>query len=156
MYAYELLASVKEITALSMLLTLGALVVEHRRWLGAAPVRAIPFALVLAAGVSALGLAFGAWALAAVIVLAVVLVRELPARRSLASAAVAALTLLVAAWPTWSDLPGAVRVAQRDRLHQQPRQPARTAARGAGARRVAARAATSSRPPALRWRPRTC
>jgi len=111
-YAYELLASVKEITAMSMLLTLGALVVAHRRWLGPAPARAIPFALVLAAGVSALGLAFVAWALAAVIVLVAALARELPARRSLASVGVAALTLLVAAWPTWRDLPGALRVAR--------------------------------------------
>ncbi|HYB24369.1 MAG TPA: hypothetical protein VED41_11255, partial [Solirubrobacteraceae bacterium] len=45
-YGYELLGSVKEITALSMLLTLGVLVVGHRRWLGAGltPARAIPFA----------------------------------------------------------------------------------------------------------------
>ena len=31
-YAYELLGSIKELTALVMILTLGALVVEHRRW----------------------------------------------------------------------------------------------------------------------------
>jgi hypothetical protein len=93
-YAYELLGSVKEITALPMMLTLGALVVAHRRWLGGAqvrgpvvhrrllggaPARAMPFALVLGAGVSALGVAFGAWALAAVAVLALVLVGGLRA-----------------------------------------------------------------------------
>ncbi len=36
-YAYELLGSIKEISALSMLLTLGCLVVAHRRWLSASP-----------------------------------------------------------------------------------------------------------------------
>ena len=72
-YAYELIASVKELTALSMLLALGALSVTHRDWLGGSPARAIPLALVLAAGASALGLAFGAWALAAVLVLALAL-----------------------------------------------------------------------------------
>jgi len=116
-YAYELFASVKEVTALPMLLSLGALVVAHRRWLGGAPVRAIPFALVLAAGVSALGLAFGAWALGAVIVLAVMLTgdlraRSLSARGSLMLIAVAAATLLIAAWPTWAELSAALRVAQ--------------------------------------------
>jgi hypothetical protein len=145
-YAYALLASVKELAALTMILTLGALVVVHREWLGAAPARAdpagpaapgggaspaalgvraspavlarvIPAALVLAAGVSALGLAFGAWALAAVAVLAVVLVPELRAggrraRRSLVLVAAAALALLIAAWPTWRDLSGALSVAR--------------------------------------------
>ncbi len=115
-YAYELFGSVKEITALPMLLSLGALVVAHRRWLGGAPIRAIPFALVLAAGVSALGLAFGAWALAAAAVLALVLFGELRARRPglrpLALVALATLTLLVAAWPTWAELSAALRVAE--------------------------------------------
>ncbi len=116
-YAYVLLASVKEITALSMLLTLGALVAVHRDWLDAAPARAIPFALVLAAGVSALGPAFGVWALPAVAVLAIVLAAELRtggrgARRALLLTAVAAAALLIAAWPTWAELSAALRVAQ--------------------------------------------
>lgn len=116
-YAYALLGSVKEITALPMMLTLGALVVAHRRWLGGPAVRAIPLALVLAAGVSALGVAFGAWALAAVAALALVLAGDVrarrgDARRSLALVAIAALTLLIAAWPTWADLSGALHVAQ--------------------------------------------
>jgi len=136
-YAYELFASVKEITALSMILALGCLVVLHRRWLLAGAARAVPFALVLGAGVSALGPAFGAWALAAVAVLAVALAGELrtpratrtsraertPQRRGrvrgegswrspLAMVALAALTLLVAAWPTWHQLSGSLHVAQ--------------------------------------------
>jgi len=117
-YAYELFASVKEITALSMILTLGCLAVAHRRWLLVAPARAVPFALVLGAGASALGPAFGAWALAAVTVLAVVLAGEMRARRGrswrspLTMVALAALTLLVAAWPTWHQLSGSLQVAQ--------------------------------------------
>jgi hypothetical protein len=121
-YAYELIASVKEITALSMLLTLGALSVEHRRWLGGPARRAIPFALALAAGASALGPAFGAWGLAAVAALATTIVagwrggrssrRDGYARRVLASVCVAALALLLAALPTWTDIEGALRVAQ--------------------------------------------
>ncbi len=116
-YAYELFGSVKEIVAVSMILTLGALVVTHRRWLAGAPSGTIPFALVLAAGVSALGVAFGAWALVAVAVLAVVSAAEIRARRQtprhlLAVIAVAAATILIAAWPTWIDLSGSLQVAQ--------------------------------------------
>src|SRR5665213_1255469 len=73
-YAYELFGSVKEIVALAMILTLGALVVCHRQWLAGPARRVIPFALVLAAGVSALGVAFGAWALAAAVVTGAMLV----------------------------------------------------------------------------------
>jgi hypothetical protein len=116
-YAYELLGSVKEVTALSMLLTLGCLVILHRSWLRGPPLRAIPFALVLAAGVSALGVAFGAWALAAVVVLAAVLGLELHAGRARARGSLlliggGALTLLICAWPTWANVSGSLRVAQ--------------------------------------------
>jgi len=78
-YGYELIASVKEITALAMILTLGALVVLHPRWLRGPPLSVVPFALVAAAGISALGVAFGAWALTAMIVLAAILIREVAA-----------------------------------------------------------------------------
>ncbi len=116
-YAYELFGSVKEITALTMILTLGCLVTVHRDWLERSPARAIPFALVLAAGVSALGVAFGAWALAAVAVLAVIAVRDIIARhhtlrRTVLTLAAGALVLLIAAWPTWRQLSGSLRVAQ--------------------------------------------
>jgi hypothetical protein len=76
-YAYELIGSVKEIVALPLILCMGALVVTHRRWLWRGPRAAIPFALLLAAGVAALGVAFGAWALAATLVLAAVASAEL-------------------------------------------------------------------------------
>ncbi len=116
-YAYELLGSVKEIMALPMILALGALVVEHRRWLRGPPARAGVFALVVAAGVSALSVAFGAWALAAALVLAGVAAvglrtGELRARGLLASTAAGLVVLLVAAWPTWSQLSGSLRVAR--------------------------------------------
>jgi hypothetical protein len=116
-YAYELFGSVKELTALSMILTLGCLVVLHRRWLHAGPARAIPFSLVLAAGVSALGVAFGAWALVAVAVLLVVAVLDVRSRRQtcgrlLSLVGVAALSILIAAWPTWIHVSGSLRVAQ--------------------------------------------
>jgi hypothetical protein len=111
-YAYELIASVKELTALWMLLALGALVVSHRRWLGGGPAGAIPFALVLAAGASALGLAFGAWALAAVAVLAVVLAQSARTWRLVTPVGMGVLVLALAALPTWANVPGALRVAQ--------------------------------------------
>jgi hypothetical protein len=116
-YGYELVGSVKEIVSLAMLLTLGALVVGHRRWLARGARRAIPFALVLAAGVSALGVGFGAWGLAAVLVLLLALIGGLRAgwiepRAALATVATGALALLVAAWPTWRHVSASLHVAQ--------------------------------------------
>jgi hypothetical protein len=116
-YGYELLGSIKEITALPMILTLGALVVLHRRWLCTTSIRAIPFALVLAAGVSALGVGFGAWALAAIAVLLVIVIVELRRGRAsirgvLQTIAVGALVVLVAAWPTWVDASGSLQITQ--------------------------------------------
>jgi hypothetical protein len=116
-YGYELVGSVKEITALAMILTLGALVLLHRRWLARSPLRAVPIAFVLGAGVSALGVGFGAWALAAAAVLLVVLVGDVRAGRAAPAAALAsigagALVLLVAAWPTWAHVSASLHVAQ--------------------------------------------
>ncbi len=115
-YAYALIGSVKEITALSMLLTSGALLVIHRRWLATGPTGGVPLALVLTAGVSSLGVAFGVWTLAALAVLAVVIAGELAARalapaRVLALLAVAALTALLAGLATWTQLSGSLQVA---------------------------------------------
>jgi hypothetical protein len=121
-YAYELIGSVKEIVALPLILTLGALVVTYRRWLWRGARAAIPFALVIAAGVGALGVAFGAWALVATLTLALAAgARLLPARRGARAPgaralsgllALGALVLLVGAWPTWVNLSGSVHVAQ--------------------------------------------
>ena len=116
-YGYELIASVKEITALPMILTLGALVTLHSRWLRGPPSGAAPFALVAAAGVSALGVAFGAWVLTAVVVLAVIVIRQIAAgrqsaRQALLLLAAGAIVGLVAALGTWIDVSGSLQVAQ--------------------------------------------
>lgn len=119
-YAYELIGSIKEIVALALILGMGALVVEHRRWLWSGARAAIPFALLVAAGVGALGVAFGAWALAAAVALVAVAVRELlgdrrrvdSLRRAGAPLVGGALVVLVGAWPTWTNVGGSVEVAQ--------------------------------------------
>jgi hypothetical protein len=110
-YAYELIGSVKEIASLALILSMGALVVSHRRWLGAGARAAIPFALLVAAGVSALGVAFGAWALAAALVLGVLALSELTPRRMFGLLGVGVLVLVVAAWPTWTKVSGSLNVA---------------------------------------------
>jgi hypothetical protein len=136
-YGYELIASVKEITALPMILALGALVVLHPRWLRGPPFRVVPFALVAAAGVSALGVSFGAWGLTAVVVLAAIVVREIAsgdiASEGIASGEIASeegasdrlsvrgplllvaaglLVAFVAALGTWLDVSGSLQVAR--------------------------------------------
>jgi hypothetical protein len=116
-YAYELFGSVKEISVVGLILTLGCLVAMHGDWLRGPPRRAIPFALVLAGGASALGPAFGVWGLVAAIVLAVALAREVSSEglsigSVLKLVVCAVAVLLIAAWPTWIDLSGSVRVAQ--------------------------------------------
>jgi hypothetical protein len=134
-YGYELIASVKEITALPLILTLGALVVLHRRWLRGPPFGVVPFALVAAAGVSALGVAFGAWVLTAAIVLAAIVIRDVASpnteteseetasrdavpdrstsvRGALLLVAAGLLVAFVAALGTWLDVSGSLQVAK--------------------------------------------
>jgi len=114
-YAYELIGSIKEITALPLILALGVLA-THLRWLRGRPRGAIPFALVVAAGISALGVAFGLWTGVAVAVLAGVVIadRSLARRpgRLLALLGVGAVVLVVCAWPTWQHVSGSVAIAQ--------------------------------------------
>ncbi|MFI4990166.1 MAG: hypothetical protein ACHQHO_04540 [Solirubrobacterales bacterium] len=116
-YGYQLIGSVKELVAVVMLLTLGALLAVQRRWLARSPRHALPCALVLAAGVSALGVGFGAWAFAAGAVLLVALVQgvrggQIGAGAAWASAAAGGLVLLLAAWPTWRHVSQSLHVAQ--------------------------------------------
>ena len=116
-YAYELIGSVKEITGLPLILTLGALVVMHERWLPGPARRVVPFALAAAAGVSVLGVGFGAWILASVVVLATVAAVEIAARRnSLWRVFLLALAGIVvgavAAWPTWTSTGASLRSTQ--------------------------------------------
>lgn len=112
-YAYELLGSIKEIASIPLVLALGALATVGRSWLGAGRTRAVPFGLLLAAGVSVLGLAFGAWGLVAAVVAGARLwTGERPGpRRALALAAAVVVPLAVAAWPTWSHLGDSLSVA---------------------------------------------
>ena len=116
-YGYELIGSIKEITSLGLILTLGALVVLHGRWLRGRPAGAVPFALVAAAGLSALGAGFAAWVLAAVLVLAVVAGAGIAAdpsggSRLLRLIAVGVPVTLIAALPTWLNLSKSLNVAQ--------------------------------------------
>jgi hypothetical protein len=136
-YGFELVGSIKEITALAMILTLGALVLLHRRWLRGGPAAAVPFALVAAAGCSVLGAGFAPWVLAAVAILAAValghayaargavrgplppaggevvnLAHRLSVRRSLLLAGAGAIVLFTCALPTWIDLSGSLQVAR--------------------------------------------
>jgi hypothetical protein len=116
-YGYELIGSIKEITSLGLILTLGALVVAHRRWLRGRPAGAIPFALVAAGGMSALGAGFAAWVLAAVLVLAAVAGRGITADPSGGSRLLRLIALgvpvtVVAALPTWVNLSKSLNVAQ--------------------------------------------
>jgi hypothetical protein len=116
-YGYDLIGSVKEITSLPMILTLGALVVIHSRWLRRGPWAAIPFALAAAAGVSSIGAGFGAWALAAALVLLAIAIADVLARRQtpvhlLLLVGTGVAVALIAAWPTWVDLSGSLQVTR--------------------------------------------
>jgi hypothetical protein len=116
-YAYELIGSVKEIVALPLILCAGALAVAERRWLAAGPRGAIPLAVVFAAGIGALGVAFGAWALTAALVAAVLLAARIArggsdARASAVLIGVGALVLAIGALPTWSHLGASLHVAK--------------------------------------------
>ncbi|MGH2831158.1 MAG: hypothetical protein ACRDK2_00145 [Solirubrobacteraceae bacterium] len=116
-YAYELFASVKEISVLGMILALGCLVTEHHRWLCARATGGLAIAVLFAGGLAALGTAFGVWALVATIVLAGVLIGQLRARRLdvrgvVALLGVGVVTLVIAAGPTWINLSGALQVTQ--------------------------------------------
>ncbi len=116
-YAYELFGSIKEVTALGMILALGALVVIQERWLRSPGRGVIPFALIAAAGVSALGAAFGVWALLSALVLAPALVTALrdgggTRRAALATLGLGVVVVLVAAIPVWTSAGGSVQVAE--------------------------------------------
>ena len=116
-YAYELFGSIKEVTALGMILALGALVVIRERWVGSAGRGVIPFALIVAGGVSALGVAFGVWALLSALVLVPTVVAALlhggGARgRALLTLGLGVVVVLLAALPVWTSAGGSVQVAE--------------------------------------------
>jgi hypothetical protein len=116
-YAYELIASVKEIVALSMLLGIAALVARHQRWLTGGPRGGIPFAILAAAGVSALGVGFGAWVLMALALLALTGRAEIrrggwTLKGAAALLAWMGLVVVVLAWPTWAHFSSSFAVSK--------------------------------------------
>ncbi len=116
-YAYELIASVKEVVALTMLLGIGVLVVDHARWLTGNARRAIPFATLAAAGFSAIGMGFGAWLAMALIVLVVAHRNAIGSYagmgwRSAASAGAMLVTLAILALPTWGQASKSLAVTE--------------------------------------------
>ena len=116
-YAYELFGSIKEVTALGMILALGALVRGPGSGGCAPPWGVIPFALIVAGGVSALGAAFGVWALMSALALLPAIVAALRdgggARgRALVMLVVGVLVVLLAALPVWTSAGGSVQVAE--------------------------------------------
>lgn len=137
-YAYELFGSIKEITTLPLLLSCGCLAADPGPWLARRGRGAVPLALLFAAGLSALGAAFGAWAAATLIAIGPAALglgwggrsglgaasRSRPQRKGraararprarglpLAALAVGAAVVVVAALPTWKDLGGSLKVA---------------------------------------------
>lgn len=116
-YSYELIASVKEVVALAMLLGIGALIATHARWLAGGARGAIPFAMLCAAGISALGVGFGAWVAMAVAVLVLAhraAIRDLARTwwRAAAPLAGMAFTVVLFALPTWAQATKAFAVTQ--------------------------------------------
>jgi hypothetical protein len=116
-YAYELIASVKEVVALAMLLGIGVLLVDHARWLTGEARRAIPFATLAAAGVSAIGMGFGAWVAMALLVLLVAHRHAIGsyagmARRSAVSAGGMLVTVAILALPTWAQASKSLAVTE--------------------------------------------
>jgi hypothetical protein len=115
-YAYALMGSIKEITALPMLLLMGALVVCARQLRAAAGIRAVlPFAVAGAAALGAIGIAaspwlalFGAAALLAAVGLSS---RRDVARLALGGAILAVSTALVAL-PTVGRLSSTLKLAE--------------------------------------------
>ncbi|MHB2001638.1 MAG: hypothetical protein ACYCSI_15865, partial [Solirubrobacteraceae bacterium] len=120
-YAYELIGSVKEIVTLPLLLAIGALLLDHRRWLASAR-GCLPIAIVAAAGVSTEGIGFGAWLLVAAALLAIVWARLIVAERAsggralgarvLPTLAFGAVAIAVLAWPTWEHLGSSLAVTR--------------------------------------------
>lgn len=114
-YAYQLMGSIKEVAALPMIVLIWALVLDWRSWFLPSARGVIPLGLACAAGVGAVGFAFGAWIAAA---LGVVVLLILLARPRLSLAALAArvgllgFVALMAALQTVRDLSHTTGVAK--------------------------------------------
>ena len=116
-YAYELIASVKEITALPLVMAIGALVTLSDRWLRDSPRAALPFALLCGAGLSVLGLGFSAWIGMGGLVLAdIVISGVVPGpqrlRSTLGLGALAVVVICLGALPTFAHVSSSVATVQ--------------------------------------------
>jgi hypothetical protein len=116
-YGYELVASVKEVTALPLVLTIGALVAISDRWLRGPPRGVLPIALACAGGLSALGIGFAAWIGATAVVLAGIVSSNLAlgyqrGLRTLALVLAGVVATAVAALPTVVNLSSSLQTAQ--------------------------------------------
>ncbi|HKP19965.1 MAG TPA: hypothetical protein VJT68_00500, partial [Thermoleophilaceae bacterium] len=122
-YAYAQMGAIKELAALPFILALGPLLIMLPRLLALGLRGAVPIAVVAAAGIGAIGVAFGPW-LVVVAVAGLVLVvvrsdRDTWRRRDIRSlrplvafAAVLAVATLVLAVPTFGPLSESVSVAK--------------------------------------------
>ena len=128
-YAYELIGSIKEITALPLILALGALVAVHPRWLRGPTARRDPVrprGRRRASRRSGRPSAPGRWC-------AVLVSRGRRDRRASRPRAgtlgdwllsdSGAIVLLVGSWPTWHHVSGSVQVAQAVASSANSRQP---------------------------------
>ena len=124
-YAYQLVGSIKELTALPMILATGALVTLHGSWVVESPRRAVPFAVVAAAGIGAVGVSFGAWIIAAVAVLLAITASALRSgaatlRAVLSVAIVGVGVVIVGALPVVQHVGASLRSARGIALTNDP------------------------------------
>lgn len=115
-YAYALMGSIKELTALPMLVLMGALMVCARPLRQAAGWRAaLPFAVAAAAALGAVGIAASLWVLlfgAAALIAAAPPIRVRDARRTVFGGAWLALSTAVVALPTVAPLSQTLSLAE--------------------------------------------
>lgn len=115
-YAYALMGSIKEITALPMLLLMGALVVCARELRARAGIRAVlPFAIAAAAALGAIGIAASPWVAlfgAAALLAAVPISRRRDVGRLAIGGAVLVVGIALIALPTVGPLSKTLKLAE--------------------------------------------
>jgi hypothetical protein len=115
-YAYALMGSIKEITALPMLLLMGALVVCARELRARAGIRAVlPFAVAGAAALGAIGIAASPWVAlfgAAALLAAVPISRRRDIGRLAIGGAALAVSIVLIALPTVGPLSKTLKLAE--------------------------------------------
>jgi hypothetical protein len=116
-YAYELIASVKEVTALPLIMAMGALLTVSDRWLRDSSRGVVPLALLCGAGAAVLGLGFSAWIGASALVLADIVISGVVAgpqrvRSILGMGAIGVAVMVLAALPAFAHISSSVGTAQ--------------------------------------------